>query len=229
MKRIFHISHDFSEAELWDINQQVNLGPEKRQQAAKELKIRVFGKNPKDVRDSPKKEMKASHFSPDIQEFLFLLSTYKVKYVIVGGEAVIYYGFARLTGDVDFFYDSAAGNVQLLYRALDEFWKGSIPGIQSAGELAAKSTILQFGVPPNRIDLINSITGVPFKEAWRFRTREEIIIKKRPCRIFFIGLDQLIKNKEAVSRHKDFEDLKYLRTAAKKRRKSPIGKRAEER
>jgi len=161
--------------------------------------------------------MKASHFSPDIQEFLFLLSNHKVRYVIVGGEAVIYYGFARLTGDVDFFYEPTSNNVQRLYRALYEFWQGSIPEIQSPSELASKSVILQFGVPPNRIDLVNSITGVSFEEAWKSRTRETIKIKKRICPIFFIGLVQLIKNKKAVSRHKDFEDLKYLRAAAKKK------------
>ena len=161
--------------------------------------------------------MKASHFSPDIQEFLFLLSIHKVKYVIVGGEAVIYYGFARLTGDIDFFYEPTANNVQLLYRSLDEFWQGSIPGIQSPSELASKGVILQFGVPPNRIDLVNCITGVSFEAAWKSRTREKIKIKKRICPIFFIGLDQLIKNKEAVGRHKDLEDLKYLRAAARKK------------
>ena len=161
--------------------------------------------------------MKASHFSPDIQEFLFLLSIHKVKYVIVGGEAVIYYGFARLTGDIDFFYEPTASNVQLLYRALCEFWQGSIPGIQSPSELASKGIILQFGVPPNRIDLVNSITGVSFEAAWKSRTREKLEIKKRICPIFFIGLDQLIKNKEAVGRHKDLEDLKYLRAAARKK------------
>jgi hypothetical protein len=166
--------------------------------------------------------MKASHFSPDIQEFLLLFSAHKVRYVIVGGEAVIYYGFARLTGDIDFFYEPTASNVQLLYRALCEFWQGSIPGIQSPSELASKGIILQFGVPPNRIDLVNSITGVSFEAAWKSRTREKLEIKKRICPIFFIGLDQLIKNKEAVSRHKDFEDLKYLRAAAKKKRKSSV-------
>lgn len=47
--------------------------------------------------------MKASHFSPDIIEFISLLEKYSVEYLIVGGEAVIYYGYARLTGGVDFF------------------------------------------------------------------------------------------------------------------------------
>jgi len=162
--------------------------------------------------------MKASHFSPDIQEFLRLLSTHKVKYVIVGGEAVIYHGFARLTGDVDFFYEPTADNTRRLYRALGQFWQGAIPGIQSPRELTSRGVIVQFGVPPNRIDLISSITGVSFGNAWKSRVREAMKIKKRTYSVFFIGLDQLIKNKEAIRRHKDLEDLRYLKTAAKKSR-----------
>lgn len=148
-----------------------------------------------------------------------MLSLHKVRYLIVGGEAVIYHGFARLTGDADFFFEPTSNNVQRLYRALDEFWQGTVPGIQSPHELMAPGVVIQFGVPPNRIDLVNSITGVSFEEAWKSRTREKVKIKKRLCSIFFIGLYQLIKNKEAVGRHKDFEDLKYLRAAAKKRTK----------
>jgi hypothetical protein len=56
MKRIVHKSHNFAEAELWDINQQVSLSPEERQTAAKELKSRVFGKNARDVRNRQKKK-----------------------------------------------------------------------------------------------------------------------------------------------------------------------------
>jgi hypothetical protein len=163
--------------------------------------------------------MKASHFSPDIQDFLFLLSAHKVRYVIVGGEAVIYHGFARLTGDVDIFFEPSAKNVQHLYRALVKFWQGSVPGLRSAQELLSPRIIIQFGVPPNRIDLVSSITGVPFRDAWTSRASEKIMMKKRICSVFFIGLDQLIKNKEALRRHKDLEDLRYLRAVAKKRNK----------
>ena len=162
--------------------------------------------------------MKASHFSSDIQDFLHLLSAHHVRYVIVGGEAVIYHGFARLTGDIDIFFEPTAKNVQNLYRALDRFWHGSIPGLQSSQELLSPGVIIQFGIPPNRIDLVSSITGVPFRDAWVSRAREEVKIKKRVCSVFFIGLDQLIKNKEAVRRPKDLEDLAYLRTAKKKRK-----------
>jgi len=159
--------------------------------------------------------MKASHFSRDIQEFLELLSKYKVKYVIVGGEAVIYHGHARLTGDVDFFYETSSENVLNLFRALDEFWKGDIPGVDTPEELMEPGIILQFGVPPNRIDLVNRIEGVSFDEAWRNKATTYMDIQDQTIPIHFIGLDELIRNKEALRRHKDLEDLKYLRKARK--------------
>lgn len=161
--------------------------------------------------------MHSSHFSPDIKEFIKLLSIHKVRYVIVGGEAVIYYGYARLTGDVDFFYEASSKNVKSLYDALNHFWRGTIPGVESHEELLAKSTILQFGVPPNRIDLINSIDAVSFDEAWKSRTEEEIKIEGEKYTVNYIGLEQLIKNKKAVKRFKDLDDLQYL-TALKKKK-----------
>jgi len=104
--------------------------------------------------------MNSSHFSNDIIEFLLLLDRYNVQYMIVSGEAVIYYEHVRLTGDIDFFYN--------------EFWDNDLPGIQTRSELSEKGTIIQFGVPPNRIDLINEITGVSFGEAWEKRVSERI-------------------------------------------------------
>ena len=156
--------------------------------------------------------MISSHFSKDIIEFIKLLGKHDVEYVIVGGEAVIYYGYARLTGDVDFFYGTSAENISKLFRALSEFWDDSIPGVEKMEELAEAGVILQFGVPPNRIDLLNGIDGVTFEEAWRNRTKCHLEADDRTVSIFFIGLEELIKNKEAMGRHKDMEDLKYLRS-----------------
>lgn len=113
--------------------------------------------------------MNASHFSPDTLEFLRLLALNKVQYVIVGGEAVIYYGYARLTGDVDFF------------------------------------------------DLINRIDGVTFDEAWKSRIEDEIEWENQRISVFYIGLSELIKNKESIRRGKDLEDLKYLKSSIKSR------------
>lgn len=157
--------------------------------------------------------MKASHFSKDIQEFLELLDKHQVKYVIVGGEAVIYYGSARLTGDVDFFFGTSKENAQCLYDTLHEFWEGDIPGVDSFEELMEPGTILQFGVPPNRIDLVNHIDGVTFEESWKGKTTISVKISGKSIPVYFIGLDQLIANKEAIGRPKDLEDLKYLKKA----------------
>jgi hypothetical protein len=157
--------------------------------------------------------MISSHFSKDIIEFIKLLGKHDVEYVIVGGEAVIYYGYARLTGDVDFFYRTSAENISKLFRALSEFWDDSIPGVEKIEELEEPGVILQFGVPPNRIDLLNRIDGVTFEEVWRNRTKCHLESGDRTVSIFFIGLDELIKNKEAMGRHKDLEDLKYLWSA----------------
>ncbi|HOW81032.1 MAG TPA: hypothetical protein PK573_00615 [Spirochaetota bacterium] len=154
--------------------------------------------------------MRDSYFSSDIQDFFLLLSKYEVKYLIVGGEAVIYYGHARLTGDIDFFYELSAENAGKLYHALLEFWDQSVPGIDSPDVFLKHGAIVQFGQPPNRIDLINVIDGVSFAEAWESRISETIRAKNNMCTIYYIDLQNLIKNKKAVKRNKDLEDIKYL-------------------
>lgn len=159
--------------------------------------------------------MKPSYFSKDIQEFLILLYKYSVKYLIVGGEAVIYYGYARLTGDIDLFYENSKKNIKNLFRALHEFWDENIPGIKNIEELAKPGLIVQFGVPPNRIDLLNKITNVEFSEAWGNKKVEMVKINKNTIPIYYIGLYELIKNKKALKRPKDIEDLKYLKKKIK--------------
>lgn len=154
--------------------------------------------------------MKISYFSKDILDFVKLLAKYEVRYVIVGGAAVIYYGSTRLTGDVDFFYDSSAENAAKLFSLLKEFWKGHIPGIKKKEELTGPGIIIQFGRIPNRVDLVTSIDAVTFENAWQNRLEEEITIDDEEYPVYFIGLDQLIKNKGSVKRPKDIDDLEFL-------------------
>lgn len=158
------------------------------------------------------------YFSPDTIAFLYILSKHKAKYLIVGGEAVIFYGHARLTGDVDIFYELTEKNVTRLYSALYEFWDGDIPGIRKETELMQPGAIFQFGVPPNRIDLLNSIEKVSFTTAWENRKGVEINLENKQFKIYFIGLNELIKNKEAIGRNKDKDDLIYLEAVLKKRK-----------
>jgi len=167
--------------------------------------------------------MKPTHFPPDVQDMLSVLAKHKVRYLVVGAEAVIYHGFPRLTGDIDIFYEPAEANCDRLFLALREFWKGPVPGIKSSKVLLEKEAVVQFGYPPNRIDLINAISGVGFPEAWEGRSGQFHIIKGKRVRLPYIGLSALIKNKQACGRPKDLEDLKYLKEKAKAARKQRIG------
>ena len=164
----------------------------------------------------PEEYLTADSFSRDVLDFLLLLHKQKVRYLIVGGEAVIFHGHARLTGDMDYFYEATPKNVQRLYAVLREFWKGKVPGIAAAKELLAVGLVVQFGLPPNRIDLVNQIDGVNFQEAWRNR----VIVQLKgtglddTC-IFYLGLKDLIRNKRASGRSKDLDDLRFLESEQK--------------
>lgn len=162
------------------------------------------------------KHVDPEHFSADVRDFLLLLAEYDVRYVIVGGRAVIFYGHARMTADVDMFYDNSPPNAEALFNALDAFWEGNIPGIDSAEELQEEDLILQFGRPPNRLDLISDLTGIEFHEAWNHRQNVYMETSGGDIIIHFIGPDQLLKNKKAIGRPKDRDDYRYLKRQAER-------------
>ena len=163
----------------------------------------------------PSDALDADYFSPDIRDFITLLHRHQVRYMVVGGEAVIYYGHARLTGDIDFFYDRSPANCTALFQALKEFWSGHIPALASADELQEAGLIVQFGVPPNRIDLLNQIDGVEFAQAWQRRLTLALQTPDGPVSLHYLGVADLIRNKEAAARPKDLEDLEFLRKLPK--------------
>lgn len=158
----------------------------------------------------PPVRIDASHFSPDTRAFLESLAAKSVRYLIVGGEAVILHGHVRLTGDVDFFYSRDQGNLDRLFEALEDFWEGDVPGLGNPVDLAPEGIVIQFGQPPNRIDLVNAIDGVSFDEAWPGRVDAVIETERGHVPLAFIGLDALVKNKRASGRPKDLDDLAYL-------------------
>lgn len=110
--------------------------------------------------------MRADHFSDDVQALIALFAKHRVRYLMVGGEAVIYHGHPRLTGDVDFWFDQTSDNATRLFAALGEFWEGPVPGLGGAAELMVPAVVLQFGRPPHRVDLLGAVDGVRFDEAW---------------------------------------------------------------
>jgi len=152
----------------------------------------------------------ASHFSPDTRAFIEQLAAERVRYLIVGGEAVILHGHVRLTGDVDFFFSRDPENVLRLFEALRSFWDGEIPGIGTPDEFAPAGVVVQFGQPPNRIDLVNTIDGVSFDDAWAGRVEALVVGAGKEIPVTFIGLEALVKNKRASGRPRDLDDLAYL-------------------
>ena len=155
-------------------------------------------------------EIKAASFSPDVLDFFRALEKHHVECMVAGGEAVIFHGYPRFTGDIDFFYGTSASNLQNLFGALLDFWDGNIPGIQSAAELGEEGMVLQFGRPPHRIDLLNRIDGVPFEMAWPNRVEVEIVGSGIPIRTAYLGKNELLQNKRASARPKDLDDVEHL-------------------
>ena len=154
--------------------------------------------------------IEASHFSPDTRAFFGALAAERVRYVVVGGEAVILHGHVRLTGAVDVFYSSDSENLRLLFAAPESFWDGDVHGIDAPSALGPEGVVVQFGEPPNRIDLLNAIDGVSFDEAWARHVAAVIVGEGDEIPVRFIGLDALVKNKRASGRPKDLDDLSYL-------------------
>lgn len=139
----------------------------------------------------------------DLREFIELLNAYDARYVLIGGYAVAYHGYPRYTGDIDFFIDMSGDNSTRLEAVLRDF---GFADDQLNAQLFAAERIIQLGVPPNRIDLITSLTGVAFEEAWATRERGEL----DGVFVYIISRELLRRNKQMAARAKDLADLEYL-------------------
>lgn len=145
----------------------------------------------------------------DLSEFVSLLNSHGAEYVVVGGHAVAFHGHPRFTGDVDFFVNTTLRNAQRVLDVLKAFGFGDL-GIH-VEDLTAQDKVVQLGRPPNRIDLLTTISGVTFQEAWTTRIAGFL----GEHRVNFIGLDTLIQNKRASGREKDLLDVKTLLAVAR--------------
>lgn len=145
--------------------------------------------------------------NPDWSEFLRLLLSKRVKFLLVGGHAVAAHGEPRLTEDLDVFVQLSPENAENLRQALIEFGIGSaVPAIH---ELLEPGRIFMLGRKPRRIDILSEIDGVTFEECWKARTEAQFASTVVPV----IGRAELIKNKRASGRIKDRADLAVLEVA----------------
>ncbi|MCW5977099.1 MAG: hypothetical protein KIT09_03440 [Bryobacteraceae bacterium] len=141
---------------------------------------------------------------PDWKEFLQLLNSNGVEYLIVGAHARGFHGIPRYTRDLDIFVRISEGNAAKLERALQAFGFASI-GI-AADDFLVADRVIQLGVEPYRIDLLTSITGVEFEDAWSDRAASEL----DGVPVAFLSLRAFRKNKLAAGRPKDLADLADL-------------------
>ena len=149
----------------------------------------------------------------DLREFIALLNSHGVEYVLVGGHAVAYHGHPRFTGDTDFLIHPTAANAVRVLRVLEDFGFGGI-GITEQ-DFVAEGRVVSLGHPPNRIDILTSISGVDFKTAWSSRVQS--VLDDQP--VTLLGWDALLENKRASARAKDKADVEKLLAIAKQKRR----------
>ena len=130
------------------------------------------------------------------------------EYLVVGAYALATYGTARATGDIDIWVRPTEQNAERVWAALEKF--GAPRRKLTQQDLQAPDTVFQIGVAPNRVDILTSITGVDFEEAWQHRKQTRI----NGLSISVLGRDHLLKNKRAIGRPKDLADAAWLEESA---------------
>lgn len=140
----------------------------------------------------------------DFKELLELFNGHKVEYMIVGAYALAYHGAPRFTGVIDIFVTPSLNNAQRILSALSDFGFGSLN--LTIDDFQNPDSVVQLGVPPVRIDIIPSITGVTWLEA--DQGKQEGVYGD--ILVYFLGREQYIANKRAIGRKKDLADLESL-------------------
>ncbi len=140
----------------------------------------------------------------DWSEFLSLLSRHRVKFLLIGAHAVAVHGRPRATLDLDVFVEPSLRNARRLGAALADF--GFAESAAQWRHLAEPDRMIRLGREPLRIDILNQISGVTFKTAWKHRISGELDGQ----RLDVIGLRDLRRNKRASGRIKDLLDLALL-------------------
>ncbi len=159
----------------------------------------------------------------DQKELLSVFNAHRVEYLVVGGHAVNAHGVPRTTKDLDLFVRPVAGNSERVFAALSSFG-APLTGLTEADFRDHPQQIVQVGVEPSRVDILQDIGGVSFETAWRNRIQgridSEIIAP-------FISRDDLIACKKSVGRARDLADVEELLAVERLRGDLPSATGAE--
>jgi len=140
----------------------------------------------------------------DFREFIELLNDHNVKYLVVGGYAVAFYGHPRYTKDLDVWIWLEKENAQKIIDVLQDFGFASLQF--SKEDFLNPDNIIQLGQPPNRIDILTGLSGVNFEDCYKMKN----VITITDLEVNFIDLENLKKNKKASGRFQDLADLENL-------------------
>jgi hypothetical protein len=142
--------------------------------------------------------------NPDYREMLSLFGEEKVEYLLVGAYALAAHGLPRATGDMDVWINPSRANADRVWNALSRF--GAPLEDVDKEELETAGMVFQIGVAPRRIDLMTSIEGVEFSDAWG----KHIVVEVEGLELNVISREHLIANKKALGRAQDLVDLDRL-------------------
>ena len=145
-------------------------------------------------------------FNPDFQEFLLALNKNDVKYVLVGGYSVIYYGFPRTTGDIDIFVEVSKSNYDKIVQAFEQFQMPLYDMTEDSFLHIPHINVYTFGRPPVCIEILKEISGFTFDEIYRNAITTDF--EEIPMKV--IHINDLKRNKKISGRAKDLNDLENL-------------------
>jgi hypothetical protein len=140
----------------------------------------------------------------DFKEFLRLLNENRVEYLLTGGYAVGYHGYPRATGDMDIWVNPTRENAARIVRVLIAF--GFSPDAVSAEPFLKPHQIVRMGVPPVRIELLTTLSGVDFQPCYARRVVDTV----DEVEVQILSLNDLKANKQAARRPRDHADLESL-------------------
>lgn len=151
-------------------------------------------------------------YEQDFIDFIQLMNQHRVKYLVVGAHALSFHGRPRYTGDLDIWIKPDNDNAIKMVKVIDDFGFGAL-GL-SKEDFLREDYVTQLGYPPLRIDILNTISGVDFDEAYQSKVEAETDSLKIP----FISASDFIKNKRATGRPKDLGDIEALQQGEKRYR-----------
>lgn len=145
-------------------------------------------------------------FHSDFRDFIQALNNNGVKYLLVGGYAVIFYGYSRTTGDMDVWVDCTTENYRLLVKAFNEFRMPVFDMTEERFLQKEKFDVFRFGRKPVAIDIMTKMAALVFDECYK----QKQIFNDDGLLLPVVHINNLITAKKVAGRNKDLDDLQHL-------------------